>query len=88
MAGFPTFLFAPFARKNAPVGDYLHRLIAVSIRRERRNFFLSFKDAAGSEIDRKRIVKSKAESEKELERRKKFSYPIVDHTMEPVILLR
>lgn len=35
-------------------GDYLHRLIAVSIKRKRRNFFASYKDAAVSEAERKK----------------------------------
>lgn len=41
-------------------GDYLHRLIAVSIRRERRNFFASYKGAAVSEAERKKREKRKA----------------------------
>lgn len=65
MASFPTFLFTPFARKDAPSGDYLHRLIAVSIRRERRNFFASYKGAAASGVERKKAEERKGGRKKE-----------------------
>lgn len=67
------------------LGDYLHRLIAVSIRRERRNFFASYKGAAVSEAERKKGRKEKREGKSEQDGRS-LSYPIVDRTMEPEIL--
>lgn len=51
----------PLQRKDASAGDYLHGLIAVSIRRERRNFFASYKGAAA--------VKKKIGRRKDEERR-------------------
>lgn len=76
MAGFPTFLFAPFARKDAFAGDYLHGLIAVSIRRERRNFFVSYKGAAA---EKKKSERRKDEEEERNERDgRSFPYSIVD----------